>query len=110
MYIEAKNVLFQECTTLLDVLKACGNLDILFFPLHLLPKCDYIIVKLVELLTTIMDKYGDDNSIQTYLRSDGQAQGLDVLSYLLAVYMKNYGCSLELASTIIRFYLSIVRP
>lgn len=61
--IEYRNVLFQECTTLLDIIKNYGNLDILFFPLHLLHNCDQTICKLLNLLTTIIDKYGDDNQI-----------------------------------------------
>lgn len=35
-FTAAKNVLFLESSTLLDVMKSYGNLDILFFPLHIL--------------------------------------------------------------------------
>lgn len=102
-FTAAKNVLFLESSTLLDVMKSYGNLDILFFPLHILND-QRIVFSVLQLLNTIASKYGDDNSIQNYLRSDSQYRGIKVLGYLLTVHMKNFGCPIELAKLILNFY------
>ncbi|CAD8175465.1 unnamed protein product [Paramecium pentaurelia] len=104
----SKNVLFLENTTLLDVMKSYGNLDILFFPLHILndPQC---VISVLQLLNTIIQKFGDDNSIQNYLRSDSQYKGIKVLGYLLTVHMKTQGCSIQLLQQILNFYNSLLQ-
>ncbi|CAD8107686.1 unnamed protein product [Paramecium sonneborni] len=102
------NVLFLENTTLLDVMKSYGNLDILFFPLHILndPQC---VISVLQLLNTIIQKFGDDNSIQNYLRSDSSYKGIKVLGYLLTVHMKTQGCSIQLLQQILNFYNSLLQ-
>ena len=59
--LETKNVLFQESTTLLDIIKNVGDVDILFFPLHLFESSHLNVQKLLEILKLIIDKYADDN-------------------------------------------------
>ncbi|CAD8108166.1 unnamed protein product [Paramecium sonneborni] len=102
------NVLFLENTTLLDVMKSYGNLDILFFPLHIIndPQC---VISVLQLLNTIIQKFGDDNSIQNYLRSDSSYKGIKVLGYLLIVHMKTQGCSIQLLQQILNFYNSLLQ-
>ncbi|CAD8118197.1 unnamed protein product [Paramecium sonneborni] len=103
----SKNVFFLENTTLLDVMKSYGNLDILFFPLHFVNDQQFTIA-ILQLLNTIIQKFGDDISIQNYLRSDSDFKGIKVLSYLLTVFMKNQGCTTQLLQNILNFYHSLL--
>ncbi|CAD8206549.1 unnamed protein product [Paramecium pentaurelia] len=103
----SKNVFFLENTTLLDVMKSYGNLDILFFPLHIINDQQFVIAVL-QLLNTVIQKFGDDISIQNYLRSDSEFKGIKVLGYLLTVFMKNQGCNKQLLQNILNFYHSLL--
>ncbi|CAK57856.1 unnamed protein product (macronuclear) [Paramecium tetraurelia] len=103
----SKNVFFLENTTLLDVMKSYGNLDILFFPLQFVNDQQFVIAVL-QLLNTVIQKFGDDISIQNYLRSDSEFKGIKVLGYLLTVFMKNQGCTKQLLQNILNLYHSLL--
>ena len=92
----------MENSNLMDVVLNSGYLDILFYPLNMLIELDVhyevneginpirhqVFKTIFDILSILIEKHGDENEVQRYLRNDGDKQGLQILSYITAAYLK----------------------